>query len=243
MIRLFTIFALATSFLCAKPLPEIGLAHVNPRFITDPVRYDSDDIQIWIHPDNPGGSLLLGTDKNADGALVVFNLRGEEIEGKTVRNLARPNNVDVLQGISTPGGAVDIAVVTERNRHQLRIFSLPDMKPLDRGGLPVFANASESPPMGIALWKRPEDGAIYAVVSAKTGPSYGYLRQYQLILQDDGLFTIHWYVHSVNSVVIKRLKQLRLIVSMGGFIILTKVSVYANIMQILIILMPIWNLH
>ncbi|MCD8481286.1 MAG: phytase [Verrucomicrobia bacterium] len=125
-------------------MPEIGLAHVNPRFITDPVRYDSDDIQIWIHPDNPGGSLLLGTDKNADGALVVFNLRGEEIEGKTVRNLARPNNVDVLQGISTPGGAVDIAVVTERNRHQLRIFSLPDMKPLDRGGLPVFCKTRQN---------------------------------------------------------------------------------------------------
>nr|MCU0258191.1 phytase [Solirubrobacteraceae bacterium] len=39
-------------------------------------------------------------------------------------------------------------------------------------------------PMGIALYKRPADGAVFAVVSRKTGPSGSYLWQYRL--SDDG---------------------------------------------------------
>jgi 3-phytase len=38
--------------------------------------------------------------------------------------------------------------------------------------------------MGIALYKRPADGAVFAVVSRKTGPSGAYLWQY--LLEDNG---------------------------------------------------------
>jgi 3-phytase len=38
--------------------------------------------------------------------------------------------------------------------------------------------------MGIALYKRPSDGAVFAIVSRKTGPSGAYLWQYRLA--DDG---------------------------------------------------------
>lgn len=41
-------------------------------------------------------------------------------------------------GLNLGGKKVDIAVATERMTHKLRVFSLPDMKPIDNGGLPMF---------------------------------------------------------------------------------------------------------
>ena len=38
--------------------------------------------------------------------------------------------------------------------------------------------------MGVALYRRPKDGAIFAIVGRKNGPKSGYLWQYRL--EDDG---------------------------------------------------------
>lgn len=160
---------------------------IRPVIVTDTVRHDSDDPAIWINPADPAASLVLGTDKDQDGALYVFDLQGKVITDKVVRNLQRPNNVDVEYELSLQGKQVDIAVVTERFTHKLRIFSLPDMKPIDAGGLEVFAGetaAEYRDLMGISLYKDPA-GKIYAIVGRKTGPKEGsYLWQY--LLEDNG---------------------------------------------------------
>ena len=83
------------------------------------------------------------------------------------------------------GVASDIVVTTERFENRIRIFSLPDMQPIDTGGIEVFLNEDLRAPMGIALYKRPSDGSIYAIVGRKEGPTDGnYLWQYRL--EDDG---------------------------------------------------------
>jgi myo-inositol-hexaphosphate 3-phosphohydrolase len=59
------------------------------------------------------------------------------------------------------------------------------MKPIDNGGIEVFLNENFRAPMGLALYKRPTDGSIYAIVGRKEGPTDGtYLWQYHL--EDDG---------------------------------------------------------
>ena len=81
---------------------------------------------------------------------------------------------------------MDIAVVTERLTHKLRIFRMPDMAPVDNGGIVVFkgeTGVDERDLMGIALYRRSDDGAVFAVAGRKTGPSGSYLRQY--LLHDD----------------------------------------------------------
>jgi len=40
--------------------------------------------------------------------------------------------------------------------------------------------------MGIALYRRPRDGAVFAIVSRKSGPTDGYLAQYRLIARANG---------------------------------------------------------
>ena len=111
---------------------------LQPKIITEKVRHDSDDPAIWIDRKDPSRSLVLGTDKDADGALFAFGLDGKVLPELTIRGLLRPNNVDVAYGVMLGGKKIDIAVVTERYAHRLRIFSLPDMRPVDGGGINVF---------------------------------------------------------------------------------------------------------
>jgi len=157
---------------------------IKPVVVTGQVKWDTDDPAIWVNPEDPTKSLIIGTDKNSDGALYVFDLDGKIIPEKTVSGLKRPNNVDVEYGLILNGKQVDIAVATERETNRLRVYSLPEMKAVDNGGIEVFAGEKERGPMGISLYKRAKDGAIYAIVSRKSGPLDGYLWQY--LLQDDG---------------------------------------------------------
>jgi len=165
---------------------------IKPVYITDSVLYDTDDPAIWINYDNPGQSLILGTDKDEDGALYVFDLKGKEIKDKTIRGLKRPNNVDVEYGLMLNDVPTDIAVVAERLTGNLRIYTLPDMKAVDNGGIPVYEG--ETGPeyrdlMGISVYRRPTDGVVFAIAGRKNGPTDGtYLWQY--LLEDDGTGTV-----------------------------------------------------
>ncbi|WP_345030440.1 phytase [Ravibacter arvi] len=153
---------------------------IRPVVITDTVAHDTDDPAIWINPADPAKSLIIGTDKDSDGGLYVFGLDGKIQEDKTVRNLKRPNNVDVAYGLVLGGKPVDVAVATERETNSIRVYRLPDMKEVAPGGLPVFEGDSLRAPMGVALYTRPSDHAIFAIISRKDGPSDGYLWQYRL---------------------------------------------------------------
>lgn len=158
---------------------------VQPVVVTDTVRHDTDDPAIWINSTDPAQSMIVGTDKDQDGGLYVFNLRGKIV--REVHDLKRPNNVDVAYGLPLGGKSTDIAVTTERFTHKLRIFSLPDLKPVDGGGLPMFEGDTGKgfrDLMGIALYKT-KAGVLYALVGRKTGPTNGaYIGQYRL--EDDG---------------------------------------------------------
>lgn len=172
---------------------QVGSAPLQVRSIlaTEPVGDDADDPAVWVNRQNPEKSLILGTNKakTPSGSLVVFDLNGKIIQ--TIDQIDRPNNVDVEYGFRLGKTRVDIAVLTERLQSRLRVFKIrPDGSGLDDvsdlDGLRVFAGeqGDASQPMGIALYKRPKDGAIFAVVSCKTGPLDGYLGQY--LLTDNG---------------------------------------------------------
>lgn len=171
---------------CNQQSSAVKTAVINPETITDPLPHDTDDPAIWIDSLNPEKSLVLGTDKDSLGGLYVFNLDGKIDSSRSITGLKRPNNVDVEYGLLLGGRSTDIAVVTERFTHKLRIFRLPDMKPIDNGGIEVFEG--ELLPeyrdlMGISLY-RSATGKIFAIAGRKTGPVDGtYLWQY--LLEDD----------------------------------------------------------
>jgi 3-phytase len=174
--------ACRTAFPPRTGVPGEASPPLKPAVVTEPVAHDSDDPAIWVNPADPAKSLVLGTDKDTDGALYAFDLAGRVV--KRVGGLKRPNNVDVEYGFMLGGRPVDVAAVTERLGDTLRFFRLPDLEPLDGGGIPVFVGESERAPMGVALYKRARDGTVFAIVSRKSGPRSGYLWQYRL--GDDG---------------------------------------------------------
>jgi 3-phytase len=185
---------LGAVLLAVGVLPATGLGAdsvVAPRRVSEPVRHDSDDPAIWVNRADPAQSLVLGTDKDADGALYVFDLQGRIVADKVVRGLLRPNNVDVAYDVALGGRKVDVAVVAERYAHRLRVYSLPDMAPVDGGGIAVFEGERARDVMGVALYTRASDGALFAIVSRSDAlaPTEGYLHQYRLV--DDGTGTLH----------------------------------------------------
>ena len=159
---------------------------IKPKIVTQPTKHDTDDPAIWVNEDDPEASLILGTDKNEDGAIYVYDLNGEIQTDKVVRGLKRPNNIDIEEFEFGDGSEIFIAVTTERLTNKLRIFSVPDMLPIDNGGIEVFTGEIDRAPMGISLYKRESDDVIFAIVGRKSGPSDGYLWQYRLDGNLDG---------------------------------------------------------
>ncbi len=155
--------------------------------ITDTVPNDSDDPAIWLDSAGTVGSLVLGTDKgDSTGGIFVFDFEGRLDSTRSRHPLQRMNNVDLVQGLVMRSGRIDVAVATERGRQRLRVFRLPDMTPIDDGGIPVFDGDTTRAPMGVALYRRPRDGVVFAIVGGKGGPVDGYLWQYRLEDRGDG---------------------------------------------------------
>lgn len=168
---------------CTKWFPPDPM--IDPQLETEQVRDDPDDPAVWVNAQDPARSLVIGTNKVAAprGAVYVFDLSGRVIQ--VVSPLDRPNNVDVEYGLRGPGGPMDIAVITERFQHRLRVFRVNAMglQAIDGGrGIPVLDGKAgeEQEPMGVALYRRPSDGAVFAIVAPKTGGTTEYLWQYRI---------------------------------------------------------------
>jgi len=155
---------------------------VNPRVSTGAVARSADDPAIWIHPNDPSLSVIIGTDKAdlPNGGLYVWNLDGSQHH---VFPLNTPNNVDVRYAMALGGGFVDIAAASMRKDDEIRIFkidplsrTLIDITTVD--GIRVFAD-----PYGICLYRRPSDSAMFVFVSNTTGINK---KLWQILLEDDG---------------------------------------------------------
>ncbi|MCX2681809.1 phytase [Galbibacter sp. EGI 63066] len=192
MKKLLILSCILALFSCREQLPEIA-----PTLKTEKLPNDSDDPAIWVNKANPEESIVFGTDKGdkkiANSGVYAFDLDGKLIEEKSITKLIRPNNVDVEYDFKLNDSTkADILVFTERGRKQIRVFSVPDMKPLDNGGFKVFedetdADSEFTQPMGVSVYRNPESGKVYAIVGRKNGPTEGYLYQYELLSDATGV--------------------------------------------------------
>lgn len=153
---------------------------LQPTVVTETVMYDTDDPAIWINPEDPSKSIIIGTDKDTNGGLYAFNLDGKIIH--KILGLKRPNNVDIEYGFDLNGQKIDIAATTERETNKVKLYSLPDLKEV--GEISVFDGEAERGPMGISMYKNPQTAEIFAIVGRKSGPKDGYLWQYKLVEKD-----------------------------------------------------------
>ncbi|MGN2436263.1 phytase [Pseudomonas syringae] len=121
----------------------------------------ADDPAIWVNPQNPAQSRVLGTNKKQ--GLLAYDLSGKQLQELPVGRL---NNVDIRPGFRLGKHNVDLAVASNRDRNSLSLFSI------DRAS-GAISEAGEIPtPLaqiyGVCLFK-PASGELYAFANGKDG--------------------------------------------------------------------------
>ena len=101
--------------------PPVNARTVLPALETTPVRSRddaADDPAIWVHPQNPDASLIIGTDKQY--GLEVYNLAGERVQSVPA---GRTNNVD-LRMLDARGPWSAIAAASNRSSNTISLFAI-----------------------------------------------------------------------------------------------------------------------
>ena len=175
---LASLAAVSVVTLWHEPVAEEG---IHPRLRLPSVQTDADDCAVWVHPREPARSLIMGNDKEGDHAgIYVYDLTGRVVQFVPLR---RPSALDVRRGIRLGGKVVDLCVVLESDTSELKAFAIdPEALRLrdvtSQKGIPTGVQGRSH---GMALYRRPSDGALFAFVSPR---GRGPLTQVQLL--DDG---------------------------------------------------------
>ena len=129
----------------------------------------ADDPAIWIHPDDPSKSLVLGTDKK--GGLNVFDMDGKRLQ--IVSDGARPNNVDVIYDFPLEGATIDLAVAGTRKKTRFGIgfwrIDRASRRLSELGPLPAFSVFGGAEPYGSCVYRSRKDRSFYVFVTSKDG--------------------------------------------------------------------------
>jgi 3-phytase len=151
---------------------------------TDPVPPggDADDPAIWVHPDDPADSTIIGTDKL--GGVAVYDLEGSEIQYLPDGDL---NNVDLRDDFRLGGESVTLVTAADSTTHRLAIYRVD---PATRELVDVADREIE---LGIAaygscMYESPQTGRFYVFVNSENegGDPGGQVEQWELIEAGDG---------------------------------------------------------
>lgn len=135
-----------------------------------------DSPAIWIAP-KPEDSLVLLTEKGG-GAVMVFKADAKATFVRRFGKFKRPNGVAVLQGVAIGSIKKDLAFITDRGGDIVQVFSIPDFELVGE-----FAQGLDKP-MGISLYHRPGDGAVFAYIVPKFGKGDQKVIRYRIGEQD-----------------------------------------------------------
>jgi 3-phytase len=162
----------------AELLFESPATEVRAAAETDPVPRggDADDPAIWLHPDDPAKSTIIGTDKL--GGLAVYDLKGDQIQYLADGDL---NNVDLRDGFPLGGESVTLVNAADSTTHRLAIYRVD---PATRELVDVAARKIT---IGIAaygscMYASPATGRFYVFVNSEEegGRPGGEVEQWEL---------------------------------------------------------------
>jgi 3-phytase len=153
---------------CAgKPAPSArhDLALVAATVETAPMPHagdSADDPAIWVDPDTPARSLILGTDKL--GGLAVYDLAGRQLQYLPDGNM---NNVDLRAGFVLGGREVTLITAGNRSGDSIAIYRLD---PATRRLEDVAARPITTIEVyGSCMYRSAKTGKLYYFVNSKAG--------------------------------------------------------------------------
>ncbi len=142
----------------------------------------ADDPAIWVHPTDPGLSLILGTNKKA--GLVVYDLDGHPVQSLADAKL---NNVDVRQAVAWNARAakpatIDLAAAGGRDDASIHVYRIdPKSRKLSKLG---SAKTGLAECYGFCLY-HPAAGPYAAKLFAFVNDKSGAIEQWLLEPRDD----------------------------------------------------------
>jgi len=122
----------------------------------------ADDPAIWIHPNNPARSTVIGTDKQ--GGLAVYDLAGQQLQYLPD---GRKNNVDLRAGFSLGGQTVALVTASDRTDHRISIYRVnPDTRLLENvAARRIITGAG----YGACMYRSFVNGKFYYLVNSERG--------------------------------------------------------------------------
>ena len=166
-IALFLIISFI-SFQCEKMPTTIPVnGSVSAVFETEPVG-DSDDTAddpcVWVHPNDPSLSVIIGTDKHENSpGLRVYDLDGTQID---VTSNEKANNVDIRYGMNLGGKKLDIITTGLRVSNTLGVYTIaPDSRLLSSIASRAITLGIEV--YGSCMYKDNTTKEFYAIVNDK----------------------------------------------------------------------------
>ena len=149
------------------PLPSDAVA-VQATAQTVPVRDPcdaADDPAIWVNPESPGDSLVLGTNK-------VRGINVYRLDGTLVSSLesGKMNNVDLRAGVEIGGEERIVVAASHKEANRIEVLELePDSGSLSPLTSEPIRTQVEQETYGICLYRSPKNHALYAYATDKSG--------------------------------------------------------------------------
>ncbi len=123
----------------------------------------ADDIAIWVHPEDPAQSVIIGTDKQ--GGFVLYDLGGTTLQYLPV---GKVNNVDLRYDFPLAGSHVDIVAASDRTRNAIAVYKVdPANRTLENiGGAGIDVDVTA---YGFCMYRSSLSGKFYAFMIGKRG--------------------------------------------------------------------------
>jgi 3-phytase len=154
------------------------VATASPSAQTEPVKTfgdAADDPAIWVHPNDPAQSVIIGTQKKL--GINVYDMSGKLLQSRAD---GRINNVDLRYGFMLGDESVDVVTASNRSSQSIGIWKVdPATRTLidvANGTIPT----EMGDPYGACMYKSPANGAFYVFIN----DTDGLVKQWQL--QDAG---------------------------------------------------------
>ncbi len=175
---LATLLALgmALTFLSAEGAATAEHVLVTPVAETEPVPHEADaadDPAIWVNPQDPAASTVIGADKQ--GGIAVYDLAGRELQYLEGGDL---NNVDLRADFLLGGEAVTVVTASNRTDNSIDVFRIDPatglLSDVAAGDLAIDLKV-----YGLCMY-RDGSGRTFTFINSKTGV----VEQWELL--DDG---------------------------------------------------------
>ncbi len=142
-------------------------ATVRPSIETEPVASHgdaADDPAIWVHPEHPELSVVIGSQKKR--GINVYDLDGRLLQSRAD---GRINNVDVRYGFDLGGESIDIVTGSNRSSDSISIYRIDSATRslVDIADGIIATGMSE--PYGLCMYRSPSSGLYYVFVNDTGG--------------------------------------------------------------------------